>query len=891
MSHLESHLKPALGATYRIERELGAGGMATVYLAEDIRHHRKVAIKVLHAELAAVIGADRFLAEIRTIASLQHPHILGLIDSGDVEGIPYFVMPFVDGESLRDRRSREKQLPIDDALRLAGEVADALSHAHAHGVIHRDIKPENILLQGGHALVADFGIALAVAGAGGQRLTQTGLSLGTPAYMSPEQAMGEREITARSDIYALGAVTYEMLTGEAPFTGATMQTIIARVITEEPRPIAAQRKSVPPHVEAAVLTALEKLPADRFASAADFARELREPTYRRSADSARTNADSRKLARARLTAPWLIAGFAGAAAIAAMVFAARATSRQRGLENPVFASLDLRDVGMRGMGNDVFAVSPDGRHVAVAVEREGGVGLAVRSLDSLGVRYLARTRGANLPFWSPDGKSVGYFADDSLKVVEVASSIVRPLCRAVEASGGTWNADGTILFSTRFTTLERTSPDGRGCTTLPSSGKTPVKEVRPYFMPDGKHFVATTDMRVWLGRIGGDSLVPLTDLARAEAVFAPPHFLLRFSAASRQIQAQRIDVNRVQLVGEPVTILRGTVNPGGHTGVAASATGVLVATVMRAAPGAREVGNRSGDDADGDLFMQVDRGTNAVVMRQQPAQTWRGLRVSRDGRRFALGGWNIKVAQMTGTAPDVRVAGNVESERETSFDPVWAPGDTAMVYVRYYAAGPKVEVVDLRSGGTKFLFAVPSDLRHFRISDWSNDGRRIAFESAPRESHGKVEAWEYDIRADSARRLFESPVDASEIRYAPSGGWIAYQSTTASESDVFLRPYPGDARPIRVSAGGGRWPRWRADGSELYYVAPDGAVMMVPVRLGTSATLGTPQTLVPATVVRSRRVREFDAEPDGRRFHLLMLNEIAELTLVLNWWGLLERVR
>jgi eukaryotic-like serine/threonine-protein kinase len=267
-------LDAALGDRYRVERELGAGGMATVYLAHDLKHDRKVALKVLKPELAAVIGAERFLREIKTIASLQHPHILGLIDSGEVDGTAFYVMPFVEGESLRDLLKREKQLPIADAVRIATEVAAALDYAHRHGVIHRDIKPENILLHDGQALVADFGIALAVSTAGGTRMTETGMSLGTPHYMSPEQALGEREITARSDVYALGCVLYEMLVGEPPFTGPTAQAIIAKVMTAEPVSLATLRRTVPFPVESAVLTALQKLPADRFATAARFAEAL-----------------------------------------------------------------------------------------------------------------------------------------------------------------------------------------------------------------------------------------------------------------------------------------------------------------------------------------------------------------------------------------------------------------------------------------------------------------------------------------------------------------------------------------------------------------------------------------------------------------------------------------
>src|SRR5712691_6304161 len=281
MPELLNRLQSALADRYRLDREIGAGGMATVYLAQDLRHGRAVALKVLRPELAAVIGAERFLAEIQLTANLQHPHILPLFDSGEADSYLFYVMPYVEGETLRDRLTREKQLPVADAVRIAGEVASALDYAHRHGVVHRDIKPENILIHDGQAMVADFGIALAASKASGERMTETGMSLGTPHYMSPEQAMGEREITARSDVYALGCVLYEMLTGDPPFTGSTAQAIVARVVTESPRSLTAQRRTIPPGVEAAVLTALEKLPADRFASAAEFAAALASPGYAR----------------------------------------------------------------------------------------------------------------------------------------------------------------------------------------------------------------------------------------------------------------------------------------------------------------------------------------------------------------------------------------------------------------------------------------------------------------------------------------------------------------------------------------------------------------------------------------------------------------------------------
>ncbi len=274
MPDLTGRLTTALADRYRIEQELGHGGMATVHLAEDLKHKRKVAVKVLRPELAAVLGAERFVHEITTTASLQHPHILPLFDSGEADGFLYYVMPFIEGETLREKLDREKQLSIDEAVRITTEVADALDYAHRNDVIHRDIKPENILLHDGRPMVADFGIALAVSAAAGGRMTETGLSLGTPHYMSPEQATAEKDLTNRSDIYSLGAVLYEMLTGSPPHTGSSAQQIIMKIVTEEVQPVTELRRSVPPNVAAAVAKALEKLAADRFAAAAKFREAL-----------------------------------------------------------------------------------------------------------------------------------------------------------------------------------------------------------------------------------------------------------------------------------------------------------------------------------------------------------------------------------------------------------------------------------------------------------------------------------------------------------------------------------------------------------------------------------------------------------------------------------------
>src|SRR5919108_384466 len=266
-------LQAAMAERYILERELGTGGMATVFLARDARHNRKVAIKILRAEVARLIGADRFLKEIETTANLQHPNILPLFDSGHVDGTVFYVMPYLEGESLRQRLIRERQLPVSDAIRIATDIASALDYAHRHGVIHRDIKPDNVLFQDGRALLADFGIALARS-KDGIRITRAGLTVGTPQYMSPEQASGEHEVDPRSDVYSLGAVVYEMLSGQPPFPGVTAHEIFAQVLSEDPLPLATRRRTVPAHVDAAVARALEKLPADRWQTAARFADAL-----------------------------------------------------------------------------------------------------------------------------------------------------------------------------------------------------------------------------------------------------------------------------------------------------------------------------------------------------------------------------------------------------------------------------------------------------------------------------------------------------------------------------------------------------------------------------------------------------------------------------------------
>ncbi len=465
-----SHLAAALADRYRVDRELGAGGMATVYLAQDLKHDRKVAIKVLRPELAAVIGAERFLREIKTIATLQHPHILGLIDSGEVSGTAYYVMPFVEGESLRDRLNREKQLAINDAVRLATEVAAALDYAHRHGVIHRDIKPENILLHDGSALVADFGIALAVSSAGGgKRMTETGMSLGTPHYMSPEQAMGDREITARVDIYALGCVTYEMLIGDPPFTGSTAQAIVAKVMTAEPVGLIEQRRSVPPPVEDAVLTALQKLPADRFASAAEFAAALVTPG---TATRRITTVGGRRPAPRRLA--WLPLALVGAVAFGLGLFGGRLVGRQAAPKSPPVLryAITLPDSAAQMDRNGTsLAYSPDGSAIAYGSR----VGLMLRFADRLDVVPVPEGRRGIGPFFSPDGQWLGFLDDAKVVKVPLAGGTAVTICDSCTGYSYSWGSDDTV----RYHTAPSTNANTRVLMAVSARGGKPYQIARP----------------------------------------------------------------------------------------------------------------------------------------------------------------------------------------------------------------------------------------------------------------------------------------------------------------------------------------------------------------------------------------------------------------------------
>ncbi|MGH7536075.1 MAG: protein kinase domain-containing protein, partial [Gemmatimonadales bacterium] len=573
-----ARLSTALSDRYGIERELGQGGMATVYLAEDLKHHRQVAVKVLRPELAAVIGADRFLSEITTTANLQHPHILPLFDSGEADGFLFYVMPYVDGETVRDRISREKQLPIADAVRIAREVASALDYAHRRNVIHRDIKPENILLHDGRALVADFGIALAASKAGGTRMTETGMSLGTPHYMSPEQAMGEREITARSDVYALGCVLYEMLLGEPPFTGPTAQSIVAKVMTEKPAPLTARRERVPPEVEAAVLTALEKLPADRFASAAEFAEALISPTYTRPMTGPGTVTSPAALVACAALALWAL-GRSGVAAVTPV--------RHWNIVLPDSTPLDFFAPSLYGEGQPALAIAREGDRIAYVARHNGTATLHFRRLDEAVSHPFAGTEGASQPFFSPDGEWVGFFAGGELKKVAVTGGRPLTIARSGAPRGAVWTTSGRILFA---------DGDSRAIFSVPAAGGnlSELEGLRgrlywPSLLPGEQWLVGSSDHRhlvLWSlkdGRglaLGVSGPVPLESSDTASQVmgsyprYAGSGHLMYL--VGNTLMALPFDPDRLRVLGPPAPVVqevrRESWDAGGQYDIAADGT-------------------------------------------------------------------------------------------------------------------------------------------------------------------------------------------------------------------------------------------------------------------------------------------------------------------------------
>jgi serine/threonine-protein kinase len=656
MTPITERLSATLAGRYRIERELGAGGMATVYLAQDLKHDRKVALKVLRPELAAVLGAERFVQEIKTTAALQHPHILPLYDSGSAAGreggsteFLYYVMPYIAGETLREKLNRETQLGIAEAVRITTEVADALDYAHRNGVIHRDIKPENILLHDGRAMVADFGIALAVSAAAGGRMTETGLSLGTPHYMSPEQATAEKEITARSDVYSLGCVLYEMLTGNPPHVGATAQQIIMRIVTEDARPVTELRRSVPPNVAAAVAKALEKLPADRFESAQAFADALTNPAFAGLPTSAagppvRPSAGwSPRLRDPLVVGPSLVA----VAAIATAIAFARRPEAPAPVP-PIRFVLTATD-STKPVENFPWpaAISPDGGTVVYAVA-QGATNAMLYALrtDQLAAHPIPGTTNAYQPYFSPDGAWLAFEAGGKERKVRLDGSAPVTITDANGANGADWTVADEIVLGAqgRFPGLSHVSAAGGEAMALtePDTVNGERNHLWPVALPDGKTIAFT----IWSGSLAAARLA-VTSLDDGRVVplgisgIRPLAVLdgrLVYLQADGAVMAVALDARRRRIDGRPIPVhdpvpVSGANN--GNSGIFISRGGGLERLTKppheahgdeNAPEGEeRQVDVRAAFVADGEAPEPVEPGKAALDHPTVPAEPRRGL--------------------------------------------------------------------------------------------------------------------------------------------------------------------------------------------------------------------------------------------------------------------------
>jgi len=851
-------LNAALDGRYRIERELGAGGMATVYLAHDERHDRKVAIKVLKPELAAVVGAERFLAEIRTTANLQHPHILPLHDSGEADGFLFYVMPYVEGESLRERLDRETQLPIPEAVAIVRKVAAALQAAHDQGVVHRDIKPANILLANGEPLVADFGIALAVQHAGGGRLTETGLSLGTPHYMSPEQAAADRAPDARSDLYSLGCVLYEMLTGEPPFTGPTAQAVVARLLSTEPPPVTDLRKTVPPHVAAATHTALQKLPADRFASAGEMAAALGDERAGTTAAMHGAAVPSSATRRRAALVPWAIAVVA-IGALAATLLTSQGDGPAAETHRTVRVVLPPFDPPVRGP----LTISRDGRHIVYVGGRANERNhLVVRSLDDPESHVLSGTDNPEDPSISRDGRWIGYWADGAIRKVPIEGGQPITMYATPNRPRGTsWTPGGDLVLG-MFT----------GPTVRESwqAGLSLLRDV-PGAEPDS--LIPAEDMHHDPVVVDGGTVLFYTFPAEGSGVEVAAGSLETGGWRALGLRGVPVGVaDGILLYRQGPTLFAVRWDPEGR-----GATGASV-VVPRVPDGLFEAALAE----DGTLVLGYSEVALELVVADVsggaevllPGETVDEVtpRFSPDGRRVALGTNLRGVRELWMYVFGTRAL----SQLDVGFDPhtvAWSADGMRVI------AGP--------NQGRNVLWTVPADasadpevlLELSRLGrrgiagvEPSPDGRTLAVTKNMSEVFGIPTRDIVVVPTDDPQS--ETPIATSDAderfpRFSPDGEWIAYTSDATGRMEVYLSPSAGGAR-VEVTEEGGTQPVWGSDGRRLFYLTNDSARMMEVSIVRDAAggvSAGERRELFRSDVWRggpSATSVKYDVAPDGR---------------------------
>ena len=876
------HLTQAFAGRYRIERELGAGGMATVYLAADLKHDRKVAIKVLKPELAAMLGAERFVVEIKTTAKLQHPHILPLFDSGTAGGHPersegsaflYYVMPYVQGETIREKLNRETQFAIDDAVRIACEVADALDYAHRHGVIHRDIKPENILLHDGRAMVMDFGIALALSAAAGGRMTETGLSLGTPHYMSPEQATAEKELSGRSDIYSLASVLYEMLAGQPPHVGASAQQIIMKIIAEPVQLVTQFRKSVPPNVAAAVAKALEKIPADRFQSAGAFSDALANTAFTTTAGVT----GGREVGRAGGGVSRGVFIATAAVAVVAMsgfIWSLRRPAGAPAEEPVVRVAVDLQP-GERiypAAGGSTIAISPQGDRVVYVAQATAGARMMIRRTGELTARELVGSV-VTQPAFSPDGRWIAYTEGNEIKKISVdggASLLlatpnwpIRGLC---------WAGSDTLLIGSDFGLFTLSSRGGapHRLASVDSTGSA----VNPVLLPDGKTIAyaagggTAASRRLTVTSLASGRTTMFETATTAALGMREGHLL--YTTSTGELNAILFDIERQRVTGDPIQL---------ENGVRVSGPGASLASLS----------------ANGSLWYVSGASTGHLV-RVAAGRTetrlfdelraFRNPRFSPDGRKIAVEvietkGGNIWLYDLAGGTFTRLTDGGSFAEWSADGKRVLYRSTDGKLAFRWQLADG--------SAKSELLYQPDHVVNEVLLSP---DGKWLVYRTAPGLHNRDI----FAVRLEGDRKpvlLVGGPAYESHPRLSPDGKWLVYQSNEGGRFEVYVRPFPNNGPRVQVSNQGGTEPIWARSGNTIFYRTLTGGIESAAVTRGATFVVGERRaTIPPGDFLYDVTHASYDVWPDGSGF--LMVKPVGgddRPILVHNWGrGLREKL-
>jgi len=871
---LPNRLAAALADRYRIERELGEGGMATVYLAADLKHDRQVAIKVLRPELAAVIGADRFLSEIKTTANLQHPHILPLFDSGAADSFLFYVMPYVQGETVRDRIDREKQLPIADAVRIASEVAAALDYAHRHGVIHRDIKPENILLHDGSALVADFGIALAASKAGGTRMTETGMSLGTPHYMSPEQAMGEREITARSDVYALGCVLYEMLLGEPPFTGPTAQSIVAKVMTEKPAGLIARRERIPPEVEDTVLTALEKLPADRFASAAEFAAALQ---GHGTGPVRRVPPPGSAASLPRRLAPVLL--------VAAIGLALWGWLRPAPVPLPP-SRLALLIPGLGGSGGSSMqrwlTLSPDGGTVFfVGLDADGANRLMRQPLSALEATPLDGTLNYGSPIISPDGRWLYASRNEGSSYrLPAGGGASSPLPAEVpNTAGADWGPDGTLWFS-------RGLGLGRGLYAL-VNGDSIVRPIADdddqlqmlQVLPGGRRALVGRKLSAAAGPLllldlRDGSTTPLIEQQMVEARYTAGYLL--WVQLDGTLLAAPFDPDRPGPVGPGLRLAPGVSVTGTGLAQLAVAPNGTVAYVPEE-PRSLQFVDLSG----------ASRPATAEL------HNYHAPEFSPDGRRLSMDFNTADGRDVWILSLDGGTLTRTTFDRD-GHDATWTPDGRFITYSSVKSGN--LGLYRKRPGSAEAADSLFASVHSSYTGHWLRDGSALITTGNGLRGDSRSDIAILDSAGRGPlRAVVASPFVEQFPALSRDDRWLAFASDQSGVFQVYVRPLTGDGDQIQVSLTGGSEPLWSPDGQTLYYRGfENGIDAMIAATVRTTpdfAVTARRALFSMADYVSTTPHTNYAISPDGQTFALVRRNPGTRIVIIQNLPGLMQELQ